>query len=67
MIGILYILYGIYGYDYTEVKFNSNEKNKNSTLFKIVGVSTIVLLLGVLIVTVTVSAVQAQNATHSKI
>ncbi|HEY3526398.1 MAG TPA: hypothetical protein VGK47_09390 [Nitrososphaeraceae archaeon] len=49
------------------MKFNSNEKNKNSTLFKIVGVSTIVLLLGVLIVTVTVSAVQAQNATHSKI
>ena len=63
----LYMLYSIYGYDYIEVKFNSNEKNKNSTLFKtwtIVAASLIVLLFGVS--TVTMIAVQAQNATQAQ-
>ena len=63
----LYMLYSIYGYDYIEVKFNSNEKNKNSTLFKtwtIAAASLIVLLFGVS--TVTMIAVQAQNATQAQ-
>jgi Protein of unknown function (DUF1264) len=61
------MLYSIYGYDYIEVKFNSNEKNKNSTLFKtwtIAAASLIVLLFGVS--TVTMIAVQAQNATQAQ-
>ena len=63
----LYMLYSIYGYDYIEVKFNSNEKNKNSTLFKtwtIAAASLMVLLFGVS--TVTMIAVQAQNATQAQ-
>ena len=49
------------------MKFNSNEKNKNSTLFKtgtIVGASLVALLFG--ISTVTMIAVQAQNATQAQ-
>ena len=49
------------------MKFNSNEKNKNSTLSKtgtIVGVSLIALLFG--ISTVTMIVVQAQNATQAQ-
>lgn len=63
----LYMSYSIYGYDYIEVKFNSNEKNKNSTLFKtwtIAAASLIVLLFGAS--TVTMIAVQAQNATQAQ-
>ena len=63
----LYMSYSIYGYDYIEVKFNSNEKNKNSTLFKtwtIAVASLMVLLFGAS--TVTMIAVQAQNATQAQ-